>query len=367
MNDRSRFAVAILISTSLTQFAIAQPKPVHVEELKPVTRTVSGHRIEFSPDGQWLAMSSSRPNRIALCDTKTWKSTYVKLKQPSAGLEFELKQQPAAIVFDAKSKWLVVTDDGVLFRYSVPQLEPLRVGELNRASKAIRGMVNQPIESFELIEDGKAIRMATSGQYSGIKVCRFPIDEPDKAQIVFQNDFSDPCACSLSSNGGLVAFGRTTLNKDSTERPDDYSFEVWTTNPAIRLKQLSALNGRICVSQFSLDGKYLATGGTDGSLMLFDVATGKLLKLLMTPKTVYTIDFNRKRPLLAYGSLDNRGKQNLFLLDLDKGDHVIKFAASSNGVIQVRFSPDGKLLAVLDRDYLQVWNVDDLVAGSKKR
>ncbi|KAG8688332.1 hypothetical protein FRC11_005610, partial [Ceratobasidium sp. 423] len=114
---------------------------------------------------------------------------------------------------------------------------------------------------------------------------------------------------------------------------------------------------RLCVVRFSSDGSHIVTGGNDGSIHLWDIHTGELVKGPLTGHLngIYYVDISPDNSYIASASSD----QTIRLWEVTSGsathqvlDDHIKQADS------IRFTPDNALLACkLDNRYLRVWDV----------
>jgi len=96
---------------------------------------------------------------------------------------------------------------------------------------------------------------------------------------------------------------------------------------------------------YSLDGKMLVSAGVDGSILLWDVATGKTIGQPLTGHTdlVSSLAFSPDGSLLASGS----GDGNIVLWDAATRRPAARLLTEHQGSINtIAFSPDGKLLAV---------------------
>jgi WD40 repeat protein len=115
----------------------------------------------------------------------------------------------------------------------------------------------------------------------------------------------------------------------------------------------------------SPDGKWIIGGSTSGVLLLINTSDYTFKELLKEPSNrILSVAFNPARPnLIAFGSevlgeakTINKGTVKIIDLNTQK---VKELSGHKAGVIDVEFSPDGKLLASagLDRR-LQMWVVD---------
>ncbi|MBA4064679.1 MAG: hypothetical protein C0501_13385 [Isosphaera sp.] len=97
----------------------------------------------------------------------------------------------------------------------------------------------------------------------------------------------------------------------------------------------------------SPDGKLVAAGFGDGSVVWYDAATGKPVRQLppLGRFTAAAVAFHPGGKHLACGTFDGRGAANLFLIDVGSGEVLAKLTADPHGVSQVCFDATGDRLA----------------------
>ncbi len=113
---------------------------------------------------------------------------------------------------------------------------------------------------------------------------------------------------------------------------------------------------------YSLDGKYVVSGSWDTSLKLWDVSSGKEMRIFVGhSKPVDTVAFSSDGKYVLSGSQDNTIK----LWDVSSGKEIKTFIGHSGIVSSVAFSPDGKYIASgSSHDTLKLW---DVVSGKEIR
>jgi WD40 repeat protein len=167
---------------------------------------------------------------------------------------------------------------------------------------------------------------------------------------------------SFSADGSRIAVGLQNFNAK-------LQVTVWDADGFKKLHSLEVLHDQLAYVALSADGKLLATWGQHRNrggpadqdiprtVQLWDTATGKELKKVVAEGAGF----------LTAAALSKDGKQLatleggavLGIWDVESGKVVHRLAAR-RGTAQVRYSPDGKLLAATANDgAVQLWQVPE--------
>ncbi len=121
-------------------------------------------------------------------------------------------------------------------------------------------------------------------------------------------------------------------------------------------------------SAWSPDMRYLAMGGDDRVVLLFNVSDWSLSRVLYGHRaSVLTLDFSPDGKYLASGSgtdkveMNNANDENaVFIWDIESSSVFRELRGHRDGVLEVRWSPDGRrLVSASDDKTARVWNTSD--------
>ena len=119
--------------------------------------------------------------------------------------------------------------------------------------------------------------------------------------------------------------------------------------------------------EFDGEGRLIATGNRDGTVVVWDVASGRALHTFAAHNgVVESVAFSPESTVLATGGDDTTAK----LWDLATGRRVLTLRGHSDAVTGLAFSPDGTRLATGSLDgavRVSVLPIEELMAISRER
>ncbi len=130
----------------------------------------------------------------------------------------------------------------------------------------------------------------------------------------------------------------------------DGSVHIWDAATGATLTTLETESASLFGGEFSRDGRSFAVGGSDGVLRIFDIATGGVRPISVAD--VVDVAFGGERLAIA---ADTAGT---LVLDATTAEEILRLPVESGAACRVEFSPDGAVLAVADQDGVaRLWDV----------
>ena len=153
---------------------------------------------------------------------------------------------------------------------------------------------------------------------------------------------------AFSPDGRVVAAGGCARR---TEAQGCLAGEIRLISPAslTPIRVWEAHRSSVRSAAFSPDGELLATASADGTILLWEIATGRRVRALAHPDGAVRIEavaFHPNGQLLAAGAEDG----SVLLWDRFTGRLIGRWAAHREAVFALAFSADGRWLATGSRD-----------------
>jgi WD40 repeat protein len=186
-----------------------------------------------------------------------------------------------------------------------------------------------------------------TGSYSEKKMMSVAIS-PDGKELLAGNEKRTTDVFTISTGNILLTLKGYLNQVDERILTDSYMYWAALVNE----------------QKLSPDGKYIAVGRTGNSARLIDFKTGKVYKTLRGHRTmVISLSFSNDSKYLATGGVDGK----VIIWDVESGDAVrtFTFTDEKEAIYSLDFSRDNKMLAAaIWGGYVVIW---DLETGERIR
>lgn len=286
------------------------------------------HSVKFSKDGtQLISVSSDGSLHLWNVDTGRYQLSF------SLGA---YAKWVSALTFSADSKHLV-SNSTIEERAHVWSVETFTQEAILTPPQDVMGLTFSPdLKKLagRIFLDGIQVWDATTKEHLAT------LEDADRMHHYWPLVFS-PDGTMLAGRGRIGALGNKV--------------RIWKTDTGAELFTLEGHTGTVSRYTFSPNSKVFASGGEDGTIILWDVETGKSLLNLITGNTkpISALAFSPDSKVLASG-----GGSEIHLWNAHTGDPMGTIGVREN-VHALAFSPDGKTLASGGGEgSIQVWELD---------
>jgi len=334
---------------------------------QPLTGTGAIKSVAFSPDGKTLA-SGSKDGTIILWDM----TTYQPIDTPLTGHTGPIR----SVIFSPDGTLLASgSDDGTVILWDVATHQPIDqplTGHSEPVSRVVfspdgtilaSGSDDGTIILWDIVTH-QPVDTPLTGHRSSINSVAFSpngktlisVDLLDRAIILWDVPNHRPLfyplgrvaltSLALSPDGKILAAG----NQSAQITLWDHTAHIWDVMPRLLFNNLDLPNFGLGHAlgiesiAWSPDGKMLATGSLDKTIIVWDMATHQPIGQPLTAHTgpIYSVAFSPDGTILASGSNDG----TIILWDIATHQPIgTPLNEHQDWVYSVTFSPDGKMLA----------------------
>ncbi|MBI5823179.1 MAG: TIR domain-containing protein [Chloroflexi bacterium] len=335
-----------------------------------------GSALTFSQDGSQIIIGDRNGN------ITIWDVSLLKARVGYIGFtEFVNKAK-----FDPAGQWMLInTDDKNLWQIPTDQLTTIHDGTLGTNVLTFDELTAQ----LKVSPDSKWIAISVNSEVSNSRAVLYNLETKVLHSLPHSSDIS---GLAISPEGKFLATtneGNTSVfiwEIESGQQINELQFTdvaftsayspkdpilaigfanktvLWDTTSNTEIATLDQV-GDIRSLTFNLEGNWLATTSSDGSIFVWDMNKKDYSQpayQFLQDGRITSLDFNSKMGWLASAGADGY----VYLWDLNTGEEIVRIP-HGDFVSGINFSPDGRLLSSVSRKSLQIWDVNLLVPISK--
>jgi WD40 repeat protein len=179
-----------------------------------------------------------------------------------------------------------------------------------------------------------------------VSLAQVNLQQANLVNSVFAESIGDIYIVAISPNNQFIATGGS-----------DGKIGLWEVGSSQKLLNFKAHEGHILGLVFTNDSQYLISGSFDRYIKIWDVMSGACIRSWLSSDSVYRMAVSPDGQILASGS----DCGTIFLWDIATGALLQKLLGHTAGAMDVAFQPDGNLLASSSYDTtIKLW---DLTTG----
>jgi WD40 repeat protein len=214
----------------------------------------------------------------------------------------------------------------------------------------LRGLCHKAVRTFQgEVGEGRGVTFSPDGRaiaVGGPKEVHVWDASSGKIIYILRGHTATVMAVAYSPEGRWLASGSV-----------DGTIKIWDAASGKEIQTLHQDGNRVVIAvAFSSDSQLLASGSQDGKVSLWDQAGGKLIHSWQGhAEETRSVAFSPDKRYLASASSD----RSVRLWSVENRQKVRQFVGHTSKVNSVVFSPDGKALATASEDYtVRLWEVD---------
>jgi WD40 repeat protein len=286
-------------------------------------------RLEFSPDGKTLAggVVGYMSSPIRMWDVATGRQICI----------FPEHQYPSRLIALSPDGRTVTT-----WEYRDHGSCPLRYWEAATGKELLP--IPERLHKFQSVAalTGDGNTLASHGDSGELRLWDVPSGK--NLRDLPHND--KDTACAFSPDGKLLVSRFVDIGLDLTAK-----MEFWEVATGKRLATFDEKDSLSFTLAFSADGKLLASGGTNDTICIWDVAARKKLVTLKAQVTPFHFEFSPDGKILASADLVSH---EIKLWEVSTGKELPSISNDQTkkkhetGIHALAFSPDGRTIATSD-------------------